>query len=549
VVDATVFPTAGQPPSAAVSADGKSVSVPGQGTWMLLADGSALFTPTSTYAGTTTPVTYRVVDTTGLSSTATLRVTVQHGPAGHALVLSVPGDYGGEQVVLLDAPGRNADGTLGSIDAASVRIATHGQPKGWTVASDGHRATYGTGDQQIVVEADVDGFVFLAPGYDVTATPGPLTYSAQNTVLDATGAVRHHALRSTVQASLTHPTPTATDDHADTTSSTPVYLAGPSNDPTPSGSLDPDKTTFPSDQLDRLPVGSTVSSDGRTLKVPGEGVYSGGDTIYFVPAKGFLGQTTPVRYQVSDEWGNTARATVTVTVRRPPVARPDAATTARHHAVTVDVAANDDPGHLLLGYGEYTSNSRPFAQLPIHRLPTGWKSNGVGTELTVPGQGVYVADLGSTAVTFTPEPQFSGTTTPITLDLGQLYYYGPELTSILTITVTASDPHSVNDVVTTGGAQPTIIPVLANDSAGPGAALVGSSVQLRLTPDLPSGSTLYRNAKTLIVPGHGAFLVAGDGEITFVPIGTTPGAVPGIEYQVSDINGTTTRSTVAVTVR
>ena len=42
--------------------------------------------------------------------------------------------------------------------------------------------------------------------------------------------------------------------------------------------------------------------------------------------------------------------------------------------------------------------------------------------------------------------------------------------------------------------------------------------------------------------------MAGNGEVTFVPLGSSTGAVPAIGYQVADVNGTTARSTLAVTV-
>ncbi|HEY0237179.1 MAG TPA: hypothetical protein VGC37_00905, partial [Friedmanniella sp.] len=303
--------------------------------------------------------------------------------------------------------------------------------------------------------------------------------------------------------------------------------------------------------------GSKVGSDG-SLTVPGQGVYRPtGLNVVLTPATTFVGETTPVQYEITDALGSTARAALTVTVDPLPVARPDAVTTPRHHAVTIDVAADDDPGSSVPpSYLSYD----PYPQLPIHRLPPGWKGNTFGDQLIVPGQGVYVVDPGTRAVTFTPEPQFSGTGTPITIDLGEFEHVGrygqlggpvfdQEVTSTLTVTVTPSVPHSAADEATTQVGRPVTVPVLANDGAGAGATLVGPSVRLRLAPGLPSGSALYGDAKTLTVPGHGVFLVAGDGAITFVPIGSRTGPAPVVGYQVADTNGTTTRSSVEVTVR
>ena len=125
--------------------------------------------------------------------------------------------------------------------------------------------------------------------------------------------------------------------------------------------------------------------------------------------------------------------------------------------------------------------------------------------------------------------------------------------------VPAPGPVARPDTVATRVSRPVVVAVLGNDSTGsPQVPLVGSSVRLRLTPDLPD-PTLYGDAKTLVVPqgqpgpftpapGGGVFLVSGRGEITFVPIGPGPTPQLTVGYQVADANGATARSTLTVTV-
>ncbi|MGL5858207.1 MAG: Ig-like domain-containing protein, partial [Angustibacter sp.] len=53
-----------------------SVTVPGEGTYTVNPDGTVAFTPVPTFTGTATPMTYRVANTSGATTTSTLTVTV-----------------------------------------------------------------------------------------------------------------------------------------------------------------------------------------------------------------------------------------------------------------------------------------------------------------------------------------------------------------------------------------------------------------------------------------------------------------------------------------
>ena len=231
--------------------------------------------------------------------------------------------------------------------------------------------------------------------------------------------------------------------------------------------------------------------------------------------------------------------------------------------MTVDVFANDDPGtdpaggtaKPVYGWTQFTTSGLPGATVS----PT-------LDRLTVPGQGVYTADPGNGAITFDPETGFTGVASEITYGVSytverpQLPPATIGLASTLRITVRPDQPVARPETAATTVGHPVVVPVLGNDSAGSTATpLVGSSVRLRLTPDLPAGSVLYGDAKTLVVPpgkpgpitpaaGGGVFLVSGRGEITFVPTGYEPSPVLTVGYQVADANGTTARSTLTVTV-
>ncbi len=82
---------------------------------------------------------------------------------------------------------------------------------------------------------------------------------------------------------------------------TPKYDVNPQNPVTPTGLVKPDKP------------GASISDDGKTVTIPGEGIYvlNADGTITFRPEPDFLGDPTPVDVQGVDKQGNVITATYT----------------------------------------------------------------------------------------------------------------------------------------------------------------------------------------------------------------------------------------------
>ena len=152
------------------------------------------------------------------------------------------------------------------------------------------------------------------------------------------------------------------------------------NDTDPNNNIDPTSVT-----LVNPPAGSTLSPDGKTLTVPGEGTWTVDPTtgdITFTPEDGFVGDPTPISYTVSDTTGNTSEpASVTVDYPQdPPVATDDTATApSTGTPVTISVLDNDtDP-----------NNNIDPTSVTLVNPPAGSTLSPDGKTLTVPGEGTW----------------------------------------------------------------------------------------------------------------------------------------------------------------
>ena len=143
------------------------------------------------------------------------------------------------------------------------------------------------------------GEVTFTPTAGFSGNATPISYTVR-------GSVGQTSNEATIRVIVT---PTAANDTATTDLNTPVTIPVLSND---AGSLLPASVVFP---VAGQPSGSSVSPDGKTLTVPGVGIYTvnSSGTVIFTPANGFSGTAPSVLYSVSD--GVTTRsASIAVTV-------------------------------------------------------------------------------------------------------------------------------------------------------------------------------------------------------------------------------------------
>jgi len=475
---------------------GDPLVVPDEGTWTVNeTTGEITFTPEEDFTGDPTPIQYTVEDAEGNRSDPAT-VTVDYDQEAPLAVdnSSLANPAG---TVTLNVTNNDSDPD-GDLDPATVDL---------NPGADGQQTTLvvsGEGTWSV----DAAGNVTFLPEAGFTGDPTPIPY----TVSDSTGLVSNLA---TITIDYV---PLAVDDSS-TGHPTGMIVTVPvlTNDTTG------DEGVPSTVRIVNPPAGSTLSVDGKTLTVPGQGVWTVNattGTITFTPATGYTGDPTPIQYTVQDDEGNTSNpAWVTIDYNQiPPVAVNDESLGNAPGAVTLNVTGND------------TDANGDLSPSTVDLNPA---LEGIQNSLTVTGEGTWTVNA-SGDVTFTP---FSG----FTLDPTPIPYTVRDATGLVsnqaTITLdyvpVASDDSSTGN--TTG--TPVTISVLGNDTTGD--AVDPTTVQIVGT-DNPGDP--------LVVAGEGVWTVdPTSGAITFTPETGFTGDPTPIEYTVADDEGNTSEP-AAVTI-
>ncbi|KNY05392.1 Ig-like domain-containing protein [Microbacterium sp. GCS4] len=464
-----------------------------------------VFTPEPGFAGTATPIPYRVADGDGIiaRSTITPAVTPQaptaardetSGPQGIAQrIRPLDNDTAGHPSVPIDPT------TFTLLDAAGSPAASVTVP----------------GQGVYTVESGPQGpTVVFTPQPDFVGAAVPVSYR----IADSRGATA----TSTYAPTLTAVTPVATADTGEARQGAPARIPLLANDRPgdPAVPLVPVTTTL------LTPEG--VPAD--TVTVPGEGVYTlengpDGPTAVFTPEPRFAGTPTPVVYRVADANGTTVTATVTPRiVAVTPTASPDTTTGMQGQQQRIDVTTNDTPG----------DPGVPLDPASVTLLQNGEPVR----EIVTAGVGTYSLGPSGTII-FTPEAAFSGPAPAVAYRIADAN--GTTAESTYTPTVTAVVPVANPDQTTGRQGAVQQIDVSLNDAAGDASApLVPASVQLLNANREPVAE--------VVVDGVGTYSRGAGGVIVFTPLPAFTGDAPGVPYRIADANGTTAESTYTPTV-
>ncbi|WP_141693141.1 tandem-95 repeat protein, partial [Thioclava sp. SK-1] len=320
------------------------------------------FTSNASFSGTVDPITYAVFDNSGDTSTAQLSLSVDPAPVTQADV-SAPAQNG--LPVTVDVLANDQSGDV--VIAQSLQIVGTNAPGQSLIVSGEGRWSVNT----------TDGTITFTPQDGFNGDPTPIAY----TVADDEG------YRSDPTQLAVDYVPLAQDDTSAPAAPGRVTVDILAND-TSGDAIDPSTVQI---------IGT--DAPGEPLVVANQGTWSIDPTtgaITFTPLDGVTTDPAAITYTAADAQGNAITPT-RLTIDYTPLTQDDVSETTRPgNAVTVDVLANDTAGDAV---------DPATVQIAGTDAP--------GQPLVVAGQGTWSIDPATGAITFTPQPFFTGAPTPI----------------------------------------------------------------------------------------------------------------------------------------
>ena len=336
-------------------------TVDGVGTYTVAADGTVTFVPEKSFVGTAPAVTVVREDMNGTKASATYTPTVT-------------------PVTPTAAPTTSTD-IQGATQTGKPKF-TEGDSR--VPMNDDVPATFDDGSTTKTVEG---------VGTYTVAVDGTVTFVPEKSFVGEAPAVT--VVREDVngtKASATY-TPTVTPVTPTAAPATSTDIQGQTQTGKPS--FTPGNPSVPMD--DDVPA---TFEDGSTTKViPGEGTYtvSPDGTVTFVPEKAFTGTGTGVTVKRVDKNGTAITATYTPTVT--PVT-----------PTAESVTSIGNKGQTQTGKPSFTEGD---SRVPMNNQVPATFEDGSTTK-TISGVGTYTVAADGT-VTFTPEPEFTGTAPAVTV--------------------------------------------------------------------------------------------------------------------------------------
>ena len=554
----------------------KEKNIPGQGTYTIAPDGTVTFTPDKQFVGKPDPVTVKRVDKNGTPVTATyspeftkvtptgtgdktegLQGQVQEGKVtftpGHDSVPfpadSTPLFDNGTTVKEVPNVGKfevDADGKvtftpdkqfkgetpeleLTRVDANGTPVTVKYQavvkevvPTSTNATSTGPQGlpqtgtpTFQGGDPLVPIDETVEptfedgskekvipgqGTYTIAPDGTVTFTPDKQFVGKPDPVTVKRVDKNGTPVTATYSPEFTKVTPTGTG----ATSTGPQGLPQ-TGTPTFQGG-DP---LVPIDET----VEPTFEDGSKEKTIPGQGTYTiaPDGTVTFTPDKQFVGKPDPVTVKRVDKNGTPVTAT---------------------YSPEFTKVTPTGTGATSTGPQGVPQTGTPTFQggdplVPIDETVEPTFEDG-SKEKVVPNQGTYTIAPDGT-VTFTPDKQFVGNPTPVTVK--RVDKNGTEVTATYTPTVTKVTPTGTG-ATSTG---PQGVPQTGTPTFAGGDPLV--PIDETVEPTFADGS------KEKTIPGQGTYTIAPDGTVTFTPDKQFVGKPDPITVKRVDKNGTPVTAT------
>ena len=288
-----------------------------------------------------------------------------------------------------------------------------------------------------------------------------------------------------------------------------------------------------------------VNADGAkvtSVTVPNEGTYElNNGVITFTPLPTFHGKASGVSVQAEDVNGKVAKTTYTPTVTEVRPVGTNAGSEGIQGASqsgTPSFKSGNENIPMTVSATNPAKLVDPANNQPIEATEIDAK-NAAGEKV-----GKYTINPATGEVTFTPNPGFSGTPVPATVQAKD--GNGTPTTATYTPVVKAAVPSGDNQVRSDiQGAKQTVTPVFT-----PGKNTVNNqevSVPFEATSKAklidPSKTGDAREVTTLVVENQGTYTIDDNGVVTFTPLPTFKGEATAVSIVRKDKNGTPATAT------
>ncbi|HFU4017297.1 TPA: GEVED domain-containing protein, partial [Streptococcus suis] len=256
-----------------------------------------------------------------------------------------------------------------------------------------------------------------------------------------------------------------------------------------------------------------ATSNGQTV---GTYTLNADGSITFQPKADFVGTPDPVNIRMADRSGDTVVATYTPTV------------------TPTTITAEDQVSAGAQGEKQAEVITSKLSENP-NASPVSYAFEDGTTTKTVAGEGTYTLNQTTGLIEFTPEADFVGTATPVTVvakstitaadgtttEISDKATYTPTVYGIKGTDVTSKDVQGVTQTGT---------PTFASLNTGTNTTLGETTVTIPAT----GAYTLEDGSLTKTIAGEGTYTVNPDtGEVTFVPEASFTGKGTGVTVKVT----------------
>ena len=450
------------------------------------ATGRVTFTPNKSFVGTVDPVNLQLHDTDGTEHRATYQPTVTR--------------------LVPTAQGANSEGIQGAEQSGNL-IFTPGDNR--VPINEAVAPTFDNGQTTKVVPnvgtymVDNAGRVTFQPVPSYTGRPSAESVKR----VDMNGTEVTAAYQAEVKAA----TPTGQDTQTvglqgQLQTSQLNFTPGQAtvNNQTQTVPLNPAGPQFVVDG--QVQQGNTLAVSDASGKLQGTYTVQANGDISFQPAPDFYGTPTPAHLRVRDKNGSTADAVYWPNVKQVT-------------PTSTDATSTGPQGVPQTGTPTFTPGD---SAVPIDMDSSMTFEDGQPKK-TVQGVGVYTINSDG-SITFTPEKQYVGTPTPVTVK--RVDKNGTEVTATYTPTVTKVTPVGTN--ATSTGPQGVAQTGTPTFQGGDPLVPIDETVEL----------TLEDGSKKKTIPSQGTYTIDPDGSVTFTPNKKFVGKPDPITVKRVDKNGT-----------